>query len=415
VLSRAGINWDDMQMLSSQGINWVSVNEMTQAGINWSDIKIMSESGINWDDLEYLSDAGVNWLDIGEMSDAGVNWTDLGALSDAGVNWISLGDMTTAGINWDDLGAMTRAAVNWDDVAYMTGTGVNWSDLGITTTSGVNWSDLAAMTAANINWSDLAYLADNARDLVANVQAIVEATDSLEDLTGTPDDICSTTPATLFSKISCIVTATGGEDLTEVVERLKDIQAHIGDETDTDSGETLFGVLSTISEYVDMLETYVGTPTDASTAETVFGNFASISTNINTAKSNAGAALTEAQDIRKELGAKGMTPSTYERIKKLQAMLEDLQTSAQGIADAQSQSSTVATQILNSLSSFLSESAKALGMEGKLTVEGLAGGEAADPKKVYEKLDEINAKLAALKESVEQDKVIIKTWFEGAE
>ena len=54
-------------------------------------------------------------------------------------------------------------------------------------------------------------------------------------------------------------------------------------------------------------------------------------------------------------------------------------------------------------------------MEGQISVEALSEEETLDPKRVYQKLDELNAKLAALRESVEGDKVIIKTWFEGAE
>ena len=34
-----------------------------------------------------LSDAGVNWLDMDVLSDTGVNWVDVDVLSDMGVNW----------------------------------------------------------------------------------------------------------------------------------------------------------------------------------------------------------------------------------------------------------------------------------------------------------------------------------------
>jgi len=68
------------------------------------------------------------------------------------------------------------------------------------------------------------------------------------------------------------------------------------------------------------------------------------------------------------------------------------------------------------LTNFVNESAKAVGLGGgEIDVQGLTEEEASEEDKIYEKLEEINAKINALKESVESEDVIIKTWFESSE
>ena len=45
---------------------------------------MMSDAGINWSDLDVMSDAGVNWADIDVLSRTGINWSDFEVMSDAG-------------------------------------------------------------------------------------------------------------------------------------------------------------------------------------------------------------------------------------------------------------------------------------------------------------------------------------------
>ena len=87
--------------------------------------------------------------------------------------------------------------------------------------------------------------------------------------------------------------------------------------------------------------------------------------------------------------------------------------------------------MLNTLTNFVNESAKAFGLGGgdgdggggddekakkdEMFVQGIAGGDAGNPDKVQAKLDEINAKLTAIKESVETNDVVVKTWFESTQ
>ena len=55
---------------------------MSDAGINWNDLQVLTEAGINWSDIDVLSDSGINWSNIGELAAAGINWSDIDVLSD---------------------------------------------------------------------------------------------------------------------------------------------------------------------------------------------------------------------------------------------------------------------------------------------------------------------------------------------
>jgi len=136
---------------------------------------------------------------------------------------------------------------------------------------------------------------------------------------------------------------------------------------------------------------------------------------VDSAKSSAGAALSEAQAVRDDLGAEGQTPNTYDRIKNMTDALSQLQTAAEAISESQVESGTLASEILTTLTKFVNESSKALGLGEEIEISELGADEADDGRKVHDKLNEINAKLDALKESVEMDKVVVKTWFEGSE
>ena len=68
------------------------------------------------------------------------------------------------------------------------------------------------------------------------------------------------------------------------------------------------------------------------------------------------------------------------------------------------------------LTNLVEQSAKALGLAGDgIKIEPLKKGEEVDMSHVNEKLDEIKTKVAVLKESVEADQVVVKSWFESGE
>ena len=42
-MSKTGINWTDLDVLTKAGINWLNFGDMTKVGVNWSDIRVISE------------------------------------------------------------------------------------------------------------------------------------------------------------------------------------------------------------------------------------------------------------------------------------------------------------------------------------------------------------------------------------
>ena len=118
--------------------------------------------------------------------------------------------------------------------------------------------------------------------------------------------------------------------------------------------------------------------------------------------------------MRKELGAKGKTDSTYEAMQKLDQSLQQLQTATQQISESQLETGKVAQEMVGTLANFVNESTKAAGLGGgSLDVQPLTAEESGDQQKVYGKLDEIDAKLNALKDATETEGVVVKSWFEG--
>jgi len=243
------------------------------------------------------------------------------------------------------------------------------------------------------------------------------------------DGTVSTINGNVTTLMTRVGTSTTGNSLFKTIEdagfdpnlatNVETILAYIGAETDAAGAGTVFGDLQSVIDYVDTLELLMGAYTDAETAETIFGQLsklAEIKDNAQSAKSNAAAAMSQAQAVRDELGAQGMSESTYEKIKKLESALADLRTAAETISESQVETGTVATEVLTTLTKFVNETSKALGIGGEdIKVEDITDEEAQDKETVLEKLDEINAKLNALKEAIEINDVVVKTWFEAEE
>ncbi len=88
---------------------------------------------------------------------------------------------------------------------------------------------------------------------------------------------------------------------------------------------------------------------------------------------------------------------------------------AEAISKNQIDQGSLAQEILKLLADSVKNSAKAIGLEKEVRVENVTTKEAGDMSKVDEKLDEIKAKVSAIKESVETDHVVVKSYFENGE
>jgi hypothetical protein len=137
-----------------------------------------------------------------------------------------------------------------------------------------------------------------------------------------------------------------------------------------------------------------------------------------TGRSNAGAALGVAQEIQRDLGVYGATPDVYTRLKDLQGYIEDIQKAAIKVSKKQEESGGAVMEIVKALKKFLDDQAKAAGLGGEgagsgleVAMKDIAKGKDLD--KVKEKLEEIDAKIKALKEAMKSQDVVIKTWYES--
>lgn len=94
---------------------------MSSAGINWTDIQVLSTEGVNWTDIQLLSDAGINWTDLQSMTESSVNWDDLAAMTGSGISFTSLSGMTTSNINWSGIGSLSASGIDWTSIASVGG------------------------------------------------------------------------------------------------------------------------------------------------------------------------------------------------------------------------------------------------------------------------------------------------------
>ena len=126
-----------------------------------------------------------------------------------------------------------------------------------------------------------------------------------------------------------------------------------------------------------------------------------------------------AQQIINDLGVNGATPNVYQKLKNLEDDVQNIQESTtqlvngtQGPGGAQQQPG-LTQQTLNSLTNFLNQQAKQAGLEKTLGVSGLSAKESQDMEKVNEKLEEIDAKIAALREALNVQDVVVKSYYES--
>jgi hypothetical protein len=76
----------------------------------------------------------------------------------------------------------------------------------------------------------------------------------------------------------------------------------------------------------------------------------------------------------------------------------------------------MAQKLVQMIKDVINEQAKQVGLDKTgLMIEDLTKKQARDTEKVNEKLDEIDAKVRALREAMKLDDVVVKTWFESEE
>jgi len=431
------INWADVGVMSGVLINWTDVAYMTGSGVNWIDMGLSSNSGINWVDMAFMTQANIDWSGIAILADNaqtivdniddiltvadGLN-TKMGELadlydeSDPGSDNSLFGRINLLIDMVGSIGGSPDMANQISEIHSRLGTSGDTRTL-FETVEDTEGSALTAATQATTA---------AAQSTAAAVSAAASATDTQMILTRLGE---SSIGSTMFETLeSAGFDADLAPNVESILTKITSVESYIGTETDDGGAGTVFGDLQSIINYVDTLEILMGSYVDQDTAETlsdeglpetVFGMLArlySIKEDASSAKNNAASAMTAAEAVRAELGASGMSETTYEKIRQLESALGSLRTAAETISESQVETGTVATEILDTLTQFVNQSSEALGIGGDdIQVESLTAQDADDKQKVFEKLDEINAKLSALKEAIEVDDVVVKTWFEAGD
>jgi len=155
----------------------------------------------------------------------------------------------------------------------------------------------------------------------------------------------------------------------------------------------------------------MGTTSDSEATESVLGKLNNIREISDSAKSSANASLSIITEIRDDLGINGQTPNLYDKVSDLETTLSELSNLASQISDNQLDYGTVAEDMLDTLGELVNQASKSLGLE--IEIKELVQQDYDNVEKVNDKLQEIDAKLSALKESIAEDDVIIKSWFES--
>jgi len=97
----------------------------------------------------------------------------------------------------------------------------------------------------------------------------------------------------------------------------------------------------------------------------------------------------------------------------LEDAIEEIKKSALELTKGQEDSASATKQIIDTLTQMLSREAKKAGLEDTMTVAQLSEKESKDIQKVNEKLEEITVKINALREAMQVQDVVVKTWFES--
>jgi len=261
------------------------------------------------------------------------------------------------------------------------------------------------MSDAGINWEGIAFLSDNAGTLITNVSSIVTAVATLDTLIGESTD--TDVDATLFGKLyvidQAVASMSGTTDLDTIGTDIDTIITRLGTPTDTSAQSTVFGDLK---ETLDL----IGTAADATTDTTMYGKLNDIQDNANTGKQSADAALGIVTSMRDDLGINGKAPM-YDKVLELSSMVEDIRAATADLSSSTGDSEAYAVEMIDMLAGLVNQSADIYGLE--LEIKTLNETEITDLDTIKEKLNEMNAVLLAIKESVDADDIVVKTWFES--
>ncbi|MBI3602300.1 MAG: hypothetical protein HY209_05345 [Candidatus Omnitrophica bacterium] len=380
VLSINHINWDDFGVLSKTGVNWSSVGVLSTANINWADIQTLSKAGVNWGGIATLANSGVNWTNIAQLSLSNVNWTAFDVLGAAGVNWTDIASLSLKGINWTDISTLSTRGVNWDNLRTISTSGVNWTDLNAMTTSGINWLSFGSLSNAGINWAGIDILSD------ANVNWYGVGQMSTNNINWSN-----------FSELS-----TANINWEDVNAQSRGGINWIDYASMTHGGVNWFDPALQSTAHIN----WAG-------INTLMSRVGSINDVSKKGKTSADAALGYTQDILRDLGLNGVTPDVYTKLKLLENSIEDIKTSAQDLTSGQGNSGNMAKQMIDKLNNILARQAKAAGLQETMSVSQLSAKESKDTQKVNEKLEEITAKVNALREAMQVQDVVVKAWYES--
>ncbi|HNV24578.1 MAG TPA: hypothetical protein PKH98_06800, partial [Candidatus Omnitrophota bacterium] len=209
---------------------------------------------------------------------------------------------------------------------------------------------------------------------------------------------------TLFGKIADVKASLTGGDLSTIKTKVIAIEATLGVKTDTVSSGTIFGDLN-------QLESLTGLATDADTKDSVFGRLNDVKNSANKGKQSADAALSIIQEVKSEMGFDGQSTTVYKKMDDLESVINELENSVSEISDVTNNTETRTVEMLDVLADLVNQSAENLGLN--LEVKKLMDEERADTEKIKDKLEEIDAKVSAIRESMAQGDIVVKTWFES--
>ena len=124
--------------------------------------------------------------------------------------------------------------------------------------------------------------------------------------------------------------------------------------------------------------------------------------------------LTEIDNVRTELGAKGQTSNAFDSIKKLSTLVADLKKTADEMLLNKPDAQKIEKNIVDTVVKTANETAKSMGIKMD-EVKTLSESQVKDGDLVKEKLNEIKSILEALAQAKGENRVVVKSWFETEE
>jgi hypothetical protein len=225
---------------------------------------------------------------------------------------------------------------------------------------------------------------------------------------GTPTDTGTTT---LFGQLSNIAqqvgNVSGSSSVNQILTIVQAVQSTLGTTSDTAANTTVFGNIKSV-------QGLIGTPTSTATT-TLFGSLNGPNSAVNQASNNAAAAMSFAQQIITDLGVNGATPNVYQKLKNLEDAIQSIQDATTQLTNGNNNAPGLTQETIDSLTKFLNQQALQTGLQKTLNTKDLSAQEAKDMEKVNDKLEEINAKIAALREAMNVQDVVVKSYYESGD